>query len=106
MNELSRVLNGLAADRQSLTVAELLAMESPSAEFEAHIPADVGNDFWVYSVNGNSFNGDFIVVRAPKFMPQIAEDRAQEGLRETVKLVRTFDASTGLQATVEVRGVE
>ena len=53
-----------------------------------------------------AFNGDFIVVQAPKFMPQLAEDRAQEGLRETIRLVKTFDASTGLQATVEVRGVE
>jgi hypothetical protein len=106
MNELSRVLNGLAADRQNLTVAELLAMESPSAEFEAHVPSDIGGDFWIYSVNGKAFNGDFIVVRAPKFMPQIAEDRAQEGLRETIKLCKALDTSTGLQATVEVRGVE
>ena len=106
MNELAHVLNGLQARLPSLTVAELLALEDPSPEFEAHVAADVGQDFWIYSVNGHAFNGDFIVVTAPKFMPQLAEDRAQEGLRETLRLVKTFDASTGLQATVEVRGVE
>jgi len=38
--------------------------------------------------------------------PGGAETMAQEGLRDTIKAARSYDANTGLQSTVEVRTVQ
>lgn len=104
MDELLRVCQGLSATRPQITLEQLLALESPSATFEAHIPAEQGRDFWIYTINGQTLEGETIVVRAS--LPNQAECMAQEGLSETIEAAKRFDVNTGLQAEVEVRGVE
>ena len=104
MNELVRVCQGLSATRPQIDLEQLLALDSPSATFEAHIPAEQGRDFWIYTVNGNTLEGEAIVVRAS--LPGQAESLAQEGLADTIAAAKKFDTNTGLQSTVEVRGVE
>ena len=106
MEEVSRIIQGLRLVYKSITLDELCAMEDPRAEFEAHVAADVGKDFWIYSVNGKLLEGEAIVVRAPKFFPDVAENLAQEGLQDTIKAAKHFNINTGLQATVEVRGIQ
>lgn len=106
MNEIVRIVNGLRAERPSINLEQLLALESPAAEFEAHVSADAGQDFWIYTIDGKLLDGEAMVVRAPKFMADIAETRAQGGLRATIEAAKAFDVNTGLQATVEVRGME
>jgi len=106
MNELQSVLLALQSTLPLLTPDEFLTLEEPHAEFEAHVPAEVGEDFWIYSVNGKTFNGELMVIRAPKFMVGLAETRAQEGLAETIAAYKRYQDNTGLQATVEVRGLE
>jgi hypothetical protein len=104
MNELLRVCQGLSATRPQINLEQLLALESPSATFEAHIPAEQGKDFWIYTIDGKTLEGEAIVVRAS--LPMQAEAMAQSGLAETIESARKFDMNTGLQSTVEVRGVE
>ena len=104
MNELLRVVKGLESSRPSIDLEQLMALESPSAEFEAHIPAEQGRDFWVYTVNGNLLDGEVMVVRAS--LPNQAEAMAQEGLHETIEGLRRFDVNTGLHIEAEVKGVE
>lgn len=104
MNELLRVCQGLSATRPQIDLEQLIALESPSATFEAHIPAEQGRDFWIYTVDGKTLEGEAIVVRAS--LPNQAEAMAQEGLADTISAARKFDMNTGLQSTVEVRGVE
>ena len=104
MNELVRVCQGLSATRPQIDLEQLLALDSPSATFEAHIPAEQGRDFWIYTVNGSTLEGEAIVVRAS--LPGQAESLAQEGLADTIAAAKKFDMNTGLQSTVEVRGVE
>lgn len=104
MDELLRVCQGLSATRPQIDLEQLLAIDEPEATFEAHIPAEQGRDFWVYTVNGSTLEGEAIVVRAS--LPNQAERMAQEGLAETIKAAHRFDANTGLTAEVEVRGVE
>lgn len=104
MEEVARIIQGLRLTRPSIDTEQLLALTEPSAEFEAHVPAETGKAFWLYSVNGKSLDGDFIVVRAT--LPQQAETMAQEGLRDTIKAARLYDANTGLQAQVEVRPLQ
>lgn len=106
MNDLQATLVGLQSTLPLLTPDEFLALEEPSAEFEAHVPAETGEDFWIYSVCGKTFNGELMVIRAPKFMPGLAETRAQDGLAETIAAYKRYQDNTGLQATVEVRGLE
>lgn len=106
MDELCRVIQGLRLTRKSITTDELIAFEEPRAEFEAHVAADVGKDYWIYTVNGRLLDGEAIVVRASKFFPDVAENLAQEGLRDTIKAAKRYNANTGLQATVEVRGLQ
>ena len=106
MDELCRVIQGLRLIRKSITVDELVALEEPRAEFEAHVAADVGKDYWIYTVNGRLLDGEAIVVRASKFFPDVAENLAQEGLRDTIKAAKRYNANTGLQSTVEVRGLQ
>ena len=106
MDEVSRIVTGLRMTRPSITLEQLLALEEPSAQFEAHVAADVGKDFWIYTVNGQLCDGEAIVVRASKFLPEVAETLAQEGLRDTIKAAKTYNANTGLQATVEVKGLQ
>lgn len=104
MDDLLRVCQGLSATRPQINLEQLLALESPSATFEAHIPAETGRDYWVYTVNGQTLEGEAIVVRAS--LPNQAECMAQEGLQETISAAKKYDANTGLQSTVEVRGAE
>ena len=104
MNELLRVCQGLSATRPQINLEQLLALESPCATFEAHIPAEQGKDFWIYTVDGKTLEGEAIVVRAS--LPMQAEGLAQSGLADTIESARKFDMTTGLQSTVEVRGVE
>lgn len=104
MDELLRVCSGLSATRPQIDLEQLLALESPSATFEAHIPAETGRDFWVYTVDGKTLDGEMIIVRAS--LPNQAECMAQEGLSDTIKAANKFNMNTGLQAEVEVRGVE
>ena len=106
MDEVSRIIQGLRLTYKSITLGELVELESPSAEFEAHVAADVGKDYWIYTVNGRLLDGEAIVVRASKFFPDVAENLAQEGLRDTIKAAKRYNANTGLQATVEVRGLQ
>ena len=101
MDELSRVVTGLRLTLPSIDHEQLLALVDPSASFEAHIPAETGKDFWLYSVNGKTLNDEIIVVRAS--LPQLAEQLAQDGLHDTIAAARQFDVNTGLQAEVEVR---
>lgn len=101
MKEVSIIIEGLRITRPSITVEQLLALESPSADFEAHVPAETGKDFWIYTVDGKLIDGEAMVVRA--LSPMTAETMAQEGLRDTIATYRKFDANTGLQAEVEVR---
>lgn len=105
-SEVCKIIQGLRLVYKSISLDELCELEEPRAEFEAHVSSDVGQDFWIYSVNQRLLDGDAIVVRAPKFMPDMAEMRAQEGLLATIKLAKKFDANTGLQVTAEVRGVQ
>lgn len=104
MEELARVIEGLRASRPSITLEQLLALYNPSAEFEAHVPAETGRDYWVYTINGKLLDGEAMVVRAS--LPNQAESLAQEGLSDTIEAAKRFDVNTGLQTTVEVRGVE
>jgi hypothetical protein len=104
MNELLRVCSGLSATRPQIDLEQLLALESPSATFEAHIPAEQGRDFWIYTVDGKTLEGEAIVVRAS--LPGQAEAMAQEGLHDTITAARKYNANTGLQAEVSVKGVE
>lgn len=104
MDELQRICQGLSATRPQIDLEQLLAMVSPSATFEAHIPAETGRDFWVYTVDGKTLEGETIVVRAS--LPLQAESMAQEGLHDTIQAAKKFNMNTGLQAEVEVRGVE
>ena len=104
MNELARLFNGLKLSRPSIELGDLLTLDDPKATFEAHVPAETGRDFWVYTVSGNLVDGEAIVVRAS--LPQQAETLAQEGLRDTIKSLRHFDANTGIQTEVEVRPLQ
>ena len=104
MDDLSRIVTGLRLTLQSISLEQLLALESPSAEFEAHVPAEGGKDFWIYSVNGKTLDGECIVVRSN--YPGGAETLAQEGLRDTIAAARSFNANTGLQAEVEMRPLQ
>ncbi len=101
MDNIAQICTGLRITRPSLSAEQLLALDSPSAEFEAHIPADSGPDFWIYTINGNTYDGECMVVRAA--LPIKAETMAQEGLRDTIRALRRFEHNTGLQAQVEVK---
>ena len=105
-SEVCKIIQGLRLVYKSISLDELCELEEPRAEFEAHVAADVGKDFWIYSVNGKLLDGEAIVVRASKFFPDVAENLAQEGLQDTIKAAKRYNANTGLQATVEVRGVQ
>jgi hypothetical protein len=104
MNEVTRILTGLEATRPRLEVGDLLLLDEPNATFEVHVPAETGEDFWIYTVNGSTLDGDCIVVRAST--PNKAETVAQEGLRASISALKTYDNNTGLQAEVEVRGLQ
>lgn len=104
MDQLSQIVTGLRLTRPSIDYAQLVALVDPRAEFEAHIPAETGADFWVYSVGGSLVDGEAIVVRAK--LPIQAETMAQEGLRDTIAALKKYDANTGLQAEVEVRPLQ
>lgn len=104
MDELLRVCQGLSATRPQINLEQLLALVEPSATFEAHIPAEQGRDYWIYTVNGQTLEGEAIVVRAS--LPNQAEAMAQEGLADTIEAARKYDANTGISAEVEMRGVE
>ena len=104
MDDLLRVCQGLSATRPQINLEQLLALDSPSATFEAHIPAETGRDYWIYTVNGKTLEGEAIVVRAS--LPNQAECMAQEGLHDTISAAKKYNANTGLQGTVEVRGIE
>lgn len=99
-----RVCQGLSATRPQINLEQLLALESPFATFEVHIAAEQGRDYWVYTINDCTLEGEVIVVRAS--LPNQAEMMAQEGLSDTIAAAKRYDANTGLQAEVEVRGVE
>ena len=71
-----RVVKGLSATRPQINLEQLMALESPSATFECHIEAEQGRDFWIYTVNGNTLDGEAIVVRAS--LPGQAETLAQK----------------------------
>lgn len=101
MDILSQIHAGLRATLPSIDYDGLLALEQPSAEFEAHHPAETGKDYWFYSVSGRLVNGEVIVVRAK--LPIEAETLAQEGLRETLAALRRMRDETGVESTVEVR---
>ena len=103
MEDVARICTGLRLTRPSLDHEQLLALVNPSAEFEAHVPAEQGDDFWIYTINGNTFDGECMVVRAK--LPIAAETMAQEGLRTTLDALRHYDANTGLHADVEVKPV-
>lgn len=104
MDEIARICEGIKITRPSIDFEQLLALESPSAEFEAHVPAEVGKDAWIYTVGGKTVNGEVMVVRART--PLEAETMAQEGLRDTIAALHRFNANTGIQAEVEVRPVQ
>ena len=104
MDDLLRVCQGLSATRPQINLEQLLALDSPSATFEAHLPAETGRDYWIYTVDGKTLEGEAIVVRAS--LPNQAECMAQEGLQDTIAAARKFDLNTGLQGTVEMRGME
>lgn len=104
MDDLSRIVTGLRLTLPSIDHEQLLALVDPSASFEAHIPAETGKDFWLYSVNGKTLDGEIIVVRAS--LPQLAEQLAQEGLHDTIAAAMSFSANTGLQAEVEMRPLQ
>ena len=104
MDDLLRVCQGLSATRPQINLEQLLALDSPSATFEAHLPAETGRDYWIYTVDGKTLEGEAIVVRAS--LPNQAECMAQEGLQDTISAARNFNLNTGLQSTVEVRGLE
>lgn len=101
MDEVSRVCKGLKSSRTDIKFPELATMEAPHAEFEAHVVMERGLDAWIYTVNGHTVDGELIVVFANS--PITAETIAQEGLADTIKGLRHYDANTGLQATVERR---
>ena len=101
MDDIARICTGLRLTRPSLNAEQLLALINPSAEFEAHVPAETGADFWIYTINGNTYDGESIVIRAK--LPNHAETLAQEGLRDTLKALRHYQDNTGLQAEVEVK---
>lgn len=101
MDTISQIHAGLRATLPSIDYNDLLAMEDPSAEFEAHCAAETGKDYWFYSVCGKLVNGDVILVRAST--PLTAETLAQEGLRDTLAALRRHRDNTGLEATVEMR---
>lgn len=94
---------GLKATLPSIDQAGLLTIEEPRAVFEAHAVAESGPDYWVYSVNGKTLDGELMVVRAS--LPIQAETLAQEGLRDTIAALVRLRDETGIQATVEMRGV-
>lgn len=104
MEEVARIVQGLRLTRPSITLEQLLALESPLAEFEAHVPAETGRDFWIYTIDGKTLDGEAMVVRAS--LPNQAESMAQEGLRDTIKAAKNYDANTGIQAEVEVRPLQ
>ncbi len=101
MDEVSRVCKGLQSVRPDIRFHELATMASPHVDFEAHVVMEHGLDAWVYTVNGHTVDGELIVVFASS--PITAETIAQEGLADTIKGLRHYDANTGLQATVERR---
>jgi len=103
MDDISRIHQGLRATLPSVDYNGLLAMEDPSPTFEAHAPAETGPDCWLYSVNGHLVNGEAMLVRGR--LPLEAEMLAQEGLRDTLIALRKMRDETGVQASVEVRGV-
>jgi hypothetical protein len=105
MDEVAKIVTGLRIKLPSISLEELLALENPTVRREAHVSAEVGKDYWIYSVGGSLVEGEAIVTRASKFFPHIAETFAQEGLMDTIKSLKKFNANTGLQATVEVKGL-
>ena len=104
MREVARIVQGLRLTRPSINLEQLLALESPIAEFEAHVPAETGRDWWIYTIDGKTLDGEAMVVRAS--LPNQAEVMAQEGLIDTIKAAKKFNANTGLQAEVEVRALQ
>ena len=114
-SEVCKIIQGLRLVYKSISLDELCELEEPRAEFEEHVAADVGPDFWIFliSSHGEKFllDGDAMVLRASKFiatfkLSPVVEQQAQEFLQETIKLAKKFDANTGLQVTAEVRGVQ
>lgn len=104
MNELMRIVSGLRLTLPSINLEQMIALERPAPSFEAHVPAEEGRDYWVYSVDGKTLDGEVIVVRAS--LPMQAEALAAEGLFDTIQGAKYFNANAGLQSEVEVRGVE
>jgi hypothetical protein len=104
MNELSQIITGLRLTRPSLNAEQLLALVDPEPVAEQRVVAEVGLPYWIFSVNGSSFDGEFIVVRAS--LPSQADQLAAGGLRDTIAALRHHDANTGLQATVEMRPMQ
>lgn len=105
MDEVARICTGLRLTRPSINFEQLLSLEEPKPEFEAHVPAEgSGKDAWIYTVNGNAVDGECMVVRAST--PWQAESLAQSGLHDTIESLRKFDKNTGLQADVEVRPLQ
>ena len=103
MEEIRLICLGLKATLPSIDMPGLLTIDDPRAVFEAHAAAETGPDFWIYSVNGKTLDGELMVVRAA--LPIQAETMAQEGLRDTIAALKKMRDETGVQATVEMRGV-
>lgn len=104
MEEVARIVQGLRLTRPTISLEQLLALESPLAEFEAHVPAETGRDWWIYTIDGKMLDGEAMVIRAS--LPNQAESLAQEGLRDTIRAAKNYNANTGLQAEVEVRALQ
>jgi len=113
MDEVAQIVQGLRIKLPSIDTEQLLALSEPSAHFEQHVAADAGKDFWIFSIESDGlrylWDGDALVIPASKviavLIPDYVETRAQEVLSDTIKAARNFDANTGLQATVEVKGL-
>lgn len=103
MDEINLICLGLKATLPSIDLAGLLTLDDPRAVFEEHATAETGPDYWVYSVNGKTLDGELMVVRAT--LPIQAETLAQEGLRDTIAALTRLRDETGVQSTVEMRGV-
>lgn len=99
-SEVAQIIKGLRLTLPSIDGDKLLSIDNPLASFEAHVVAETGKDYWIYSVNGSLLHGEAIVVRAS--LPVEAENLAQNGLRTTIDAFRHHTENTGFQIEAKV----
>lgn len=104
MDQLTQIVTGLSISRPKLNSEQLLALVNPEPVAEQRVAAEVGPPHWIYSVEGKSYDGYFITVRAA--LPSQADQLAMQALQDLITDLKEQQQNTGIHAEVQVRTLQ